>query len=149
MNKLLYLALYFLLPYFSFSQTYEIILPLEKGEVPRDEYGNVVHIKDYISSEILYVEAKELDYILKRSQYGSGILLGSFEINNRIRLNSELVNTIWTPNTNGYFLKVWKKNEDSESEENTYYAYSSTKDYPNSKSYFIDKKSITDIYGKK
>ena len=97
------------------AQVYELELPLAKGESPTDQYGNLVHYDDWVSSEYLYLPKTELTYILKRSEYQGGILLGSFQINDRLSINNVSVNTTWTPMWNAYFLKATKENGESSS----------------------------------
>lgn len=133
------------------GQTYELILPLQKGVIPKDKYGNVVYERDYISTDVLYIGSEELDYILSRGEYSNGVLLGTFEINDLIRFNTDNVNTVWTPRNGGYYLNVWKENETTETTdtETTVYFVSDALGYPNSKSYFISRKSLLELSGKK
>ena len=130
------------------GQTYELILPLQKGVIPKDKYGNVVYERDYISTDVLYIGSEELDYILSRGEYSNGVLLGTFEINDLIRFNTDNVNTVWTPRNGGYYLNIWKENETTDTGD-IVYSVSDVPGYPNSKSYFISRKSLLELSGEK
>ena len=88
------------------SETYEIHLGLGRHQKNIDEYGNPLPYGKEIDKDILYIDKKEFDYILKRSTYGNGVLHGSFNVNNAIRLNGELVNTTWTLMSHRYHIMV-------------------------------------------
>ena len=107
--KLKTLFVLFFVSFVSFAQgddSYEIHLGLGRHQKNIDEYGNPLPFGQEIDKDILYVEKKELDYILKRSTYGNGILNGSFNVNGVIRWNGELVNTTWTLMSNNYHVMI-------------------------------------------
>jgi hypothetical protein len=118
MNKILLVISLYFTTILSAAQVYELALPLKKGDVPRDEYGNVVYMKDWQASEYLYLPAADLTYILKRGDYQGGILLGSFNINDRLSINNVPVNTTWTPSWDRYYMKAVRE-EDGRAESYT------------------------------
>jgi len=115
MNKIILIISLYFTTMVSAAQVYELELPLAKGESPTDQYGNLVHSADWISSEYLYLPKQELTYILRRGDYQGGILLGAFQINDKLSINNVAVNTIWTPIWNAYLLKAIKEDGESSS----------------------------------
>ena len=107
--KLKTLFVLFFVSFVSFAQgddSYEIHLGLGRHQKNIDEYGNSLPYGQEIDKDILYIDKKELDYILKRSTYGNGILNGSFNVNGVIRWNGEIVNTTWTLMSNNYHVMI-------------------------------------------
>jgi len=99
------------------SKVYEIILGLERSQKNVDEYGNFLPRGEEIVKDIMYIEERDLKYVIERSTYGKGLLWGDFNINDRIRVNNRIVNTTWSLVSNRYYIKV----TDREDKENFYY----------------------------
>lgn len=155
MLKQVITVLTILITYSGISQdvsTYEYVLPREKHTKPTDEYGNEVYLEDYKPTDVIYIGARELDYILTRGEYGKGILLGTFVINDKITFNGELVNTTWTPKHDRYYLSIWKEEPEAETETGTtinVYTVGGALGHPGTKSYEIMRKDLVALRGQK
>ena len=99
------------------SKVYEIILGLERSQKNVDAYGNFLPRGEEIVKDIMYIEERDLKYVIERSTYGKGLLWGNFNINDRIRVNNRIVNTTWSLASNRYYIKV----TDREDKEDFYY----------------------------
>ena len=95
------------------KNAYEIHLGLGRHQKNIDEYGNVLPYGKEIDKDILYIEQPEFNYILNRSTYGNGVLRGSFNINNKIYWNGEIVNTTWTLMSHRFHIMIQSIDDDT------------------------------------
>jgi hypothetical protein len=114
------LFLLFFSGYTLFSQNnkvYEINLGLERSQKNVDDYGNNLPFGEEASRDFMYIQEKELKYIIDRSKNVETAILGGFNIDGIIKVNNKVVNTRWSFLSNRYYIGV----TDIETGEKTHY----------------------------